>query len=162
MIRTVLLIGWKEIAAYLKCEVRSAQRWTREAGLPARKAGNASGAPITAYSEQLDEWLRHRPTRSQTNPAAIFDRALQLQIDFLWTELRIGNEFVKLALISRNVDAVSRRRAGARKAYDAALKMLSANDTLSDAIRRQLLSELRGLKRKLEELGETFAPEPGA
>lgn len=156
------LRGWRQIAGYLNCRVGTAQRWTRDAGLPAKRIRKGPRALVMAHSEQLDDWLRQRPYLPQAAPVSIFDRVTQQQIDFLWTELRIGNEFVKLASISRNLEAIGRRRAGARKAYDVAFKMLASNTSLSEAVRDHLCSELRGLKRKLEEMGELFTQEPGA
>jgi excisionase family DNA binding protein len=55
----MILNGWKEIANYLKCGVRTVQRWERE-GMPThRPRGNRS--PVCVYSEELDLWLKTRP-----------------------------------------------------------------------------------------------------
>ena len=112
-----------------------------------------------AYSEQRGIRLRNRTSAPRT---PVFDRTTQQLVDFLWTELRVGTEFVKLASISRNVAAAGRRRAGARKAHDTALKMLSTSTFLPESVQSQLRSALRGLKQKLEKLGETFSEEPSA
>ena len=50
------LSGWKEIAEHLRCGVRTAQRW-QALGLPIRRIGRGSRAPVLADSEKLDRWL---------------------------------------------------------------------------------------------------------
>lgn len=49
-----VLIGWKQIAVYLRCSVNSARRWTRDCGLPVRRDG--AGRPV-AYRPALVKWL---------------------------------------------------------------------------------------------------------
>lgn len=55
-----LLSSWKEIAAYLKCGVRSCIRWEKEAGLPIHQAPNAPKSRVYAYKNELDEWLKKK------------------------------------------------------------------------------------------------------
>lgn len=53
-----MLNSWKEIAVYLKCGVRTVQRYERESQLPVRRmSGKARGAVI-AFPAELDVWLR--------------------------------------------------------------------------------------------------------
>jgi Tol biopolymer transport system component len=58
------LDSWKEIARYLKRDVRTVQRWEETAGLPVyRKAqGRLKGSPVYAYKSELDAWLRQSPS----------------------------------------------------------------------------------------------------
>jgi hypothetical protein len=59
------LQSWKEIAAYLKRGVRTAQRWEQTAGLPVRRPRhNGDKSPVFAFPEEIDSWLHSRPTRS--------------------------------------------------------------------------------------------------
>jgi Tfp pilus assembly protein PilF len=53
------LDSWKEIAAYLKRGVRTAQRWERKAGLPVRHIGS-DGRTVFAFRSELDAWWRGR------------------------------------------------------------------------------------------------------
>jgi CheY-like chemotaxis protein len=51
----MILKSWKEIADYLHCGVRTAQRWERELGLPIRRPGDRS--VVLATTEELSEWV---------------------------------------------------------------------------------------------------------
>ena len=58
------LQSWKEIAAYLKRGVRTAQRWERSAGLPVRRPRAGDRSPVFAFPDEIDRWMHSRPTRS--------------------------------------------------------------------------------------------------
>ena len=60
------LDSWKEIAAYLKREVRTVQRWEKAAGLPVHRLQVDKQGTVYAYKSELDEWFRER--RSQLEP----------------------------------------------------------------------------------------------
>jgi len=54
-----LLRSWKEIAAYLGCDVRTCYRWEHERGLPVHRAEDAEKkSPVFAYKHELDAWFR--------------------------------------------------------------------------------------------------------
>jgi hypothetical protein len=57
------LQSWKEIAAYLKRGVRTAQRWERCAGLPVRRPRPGDRSPVFAFPEEIDSWLHSRPRK---------------------------------------------------------------------------------------------------
>ena len=50
------LEGWKEIAAYLRREVRTVQRWEKSGGLPIRRHQHARRAVPYAFKAELDDW----------------------------------------------------------------------------------------------------------
>ncbi len=54
-----LLRSWKEIAAYLGCDVRTCHRWEHEHGMPVHRAewGEAK-SHVFAYRDELDAWFR--------------------------------------------------------------------------------------------------------
>jgi len=54
------LDSWKEIAVYLRREVRTVQRWERFEGLPVRRLYHRKGSSVYAFSEELDAWLEGR------------------------------------------------------------------------------------------------------
>ena len=58
------LQSWKEIAAYLKRGVRTAQRWERTAGLPVRRPRPGERSPVFAFPDEIDQWMHSRPTRT--------------------------------------------------------------------------------------------------
>ena len=63
-LRSDALQSWKEIAAYLKRGVRTAQRWERCAGLPVRRPRPGDRSPVFAFPAEIDQWMHSRPTRT--------------------------------------------------------------------------------------------------
>ena len=55
-----LLSSWKEIAAYLDCEVRTCNRWEKKLGLPVHRKEGMGKSWVYAYKEELDAWLGDR------------------------------------------------------------------------------------------------------
>jgi transcriptional activator of cad operon len=55
---TERLEGWKMIAAYLKRDVRTVQRWEQTNGLPIHRQPRAQRALPFAYSGELDDWWK--------------------------------------------------------------------------------------------------------
>jgi tetratricopeptide (TPR) repeat protein/TolB-like protein len=51
-----VLDSWKEIAAYLKRDVRTCQRWERELGLPVHRLDESPRARVFAYKDEIDAW----------------------------------------------------------------------------------------------------------
>ena len=54
-----LLRSWKEISAYLGCDIRTCHRWEDKRGLPVHRAeGGETKSPVFAYRDELDAWFR--------------------------------------------------------------------------------------------------------
>lgn len=62
------LQSWKEIAAYLERDVRTAHRWEKEAGLPVRRHTDRKQASVYAYPSEIDVWRAGRPTHASDEP----------------------------------------------------------------------------------------------
>jgi hypothetical protein len=56
MPRRELLNGWKEIATYLGKDVRTVQRWEKEAGLPVLRQSFRQRGGVQADPAELDAW----------------------------------------------------------------------------------------------------------
>jgi hypothetical protein len=54
----VRLDSWKDIAAYLGRDVRTAIRWEKDKGLPVRRVPGGQRQAVFAYTAELDAWLR--------------------------------------------------------------------------------------------------------
>ena len=54
------LDSWKEIAFYLKREVRTVQRWEKKEGLPIRRHHHHKGYTVYAIKEEIEAWRRSR------------------------------------------------------------------------------------------------------
>ena len=50
--------SWKDIAGYLRRDVRTAIRWEKEKGLPVRRVPGGQRQAVFAYITELDAWLR--------------------------------------------------------------------------------------------------------
>lgn len=69
------LDSWKEIAAYLKRDIRTAQRWEKQEALPVHRHLHDERGTAYAYSGEIDEWLQNR-SRRDSDAAAPNDSAL--------------------------------------------------------------------------------------
>ncbi|MGH9526031.1 MAG: hypothetical protein ACRD2F_05095, partial [Terriglobales bacterium] len=63
------LDSWKEIAAYLRRDERTARRWAEAAGLPVRRVQGPGRRPVFAFKQEIDEWLRRRLEDSESPTA---------------------------------------------------------------------------------------------
>lgn len=54
------LDSWKEIGAYLKRDMRTAQRWERTEQLPIHRLANSKRGSVFAFRSELDNWWRNR------------------------------------------------------------------------------------------------------
>lgn len=61
------LESWKKIAAYLRRDVRTVQRWEQTAGLPVHRLSRAQRPIPYAYKKELDAWWKRQ---SETGLAA--------------------------------------------------------------------------------------------
>ncbi len=55
-----MLESWKEIAAYLQRDVRTAKRWEKTEGLPVHRHLHLSRSSVYAYPSELDNWRARR------------------------------------------------------------------------------------------------------
>lgn len=54
------LDSWKEIAAYLRRDVTTVQRWERREGLPVHRLVHARQGSVYAFKHELDAWVHSR------------------------------------------------------------------------------------------------------
>jgi hypothetical protein len=59
------LDSWKDIATYLRRDVRTAIRWEKEKGLPVRRVPGGQRKAVFAYTSELDAWLTHEELELQ-------------------------------------------------------------------------------------------------
>jgi hypothetical protein len=52
--------SWKEIAVYLKREVRTVQRWEKHEGLPVRRHVHRNASTVYAYTDEINNWIHSR------------------------------------------------------------------------------------------------------
>src|SRR5437660_9359787 len=56
----VPLDSWKEIAAYVKRDVSTVQRWEKREGIPIHRHLHDKRGSVYALSSELDTWLQSR------------------------------------------------------------------------------------------------------
>ena len=64
------LQSWKEIAAYLDRDVRTARRWEKEAGLPVRRHRQVGKSSVYAYPSEVNAWRSARMPRGSEATSA--------------------------------------------------------------------------------------------
>jgi hypothetical protein len=62
------LVGWKEIAAYLKVSERTARRWEAN-GLPVKRPNPEQRGTVFAWPQDLDEWVGRRGMEAKKEAA---------------------------------------------------------------------------------------------
>jgi len=155
----VLLNSWKEIAAYLKCGVRTAQRWQRDLHMPVMRVREGKRGPVMANSEASDKWIEHRASdldshRYTSTFETLARTSTERGLHFLDTELSTGRRFAKLARGSKNDRVAARRRKAARMAYDSIQRHLAFAEALPKAQLNKFNAELTEFKSELQKLGE--------
>src|SRR4029077_8813521 len=60
------LDSWKEIASYLRRDVRTVQRWEKKEGLPVYRHLHDKLGSIYAYRNELTEWFSTRQQAGST------------------------------------------------------------------------------------------------
>jgi Tol biopolymer transport system component len=60
--------SWKAIAAYLKRDVTTVQRWERREGMPIHRHVHDKRGSVYAFRSELDEWLKNRRGKLEAEP----------------------------------------------------------------------------------------------
>jgi hypothetical protein len=71
------LDSWKQIAVYLRREVRTVQRWEKREGLPVHRQFHVKGGTVWAFKHEIDAWFKDR-CRALGKPAPQKRRSDQL------------------------------------------------------------------------------------
>lgn len=64
------LSSWKEIAAFLRIDVKTAQRWEKLRGLPVRRIPGGRRGSVYALREEIEEWFRSAEAEKAQEPRA--------------------------------------------------------------------------------------------
>jgi TolB-like protein/Flp pilus assembly protein TadD len=98
------LDSWKDVAAYLKRDVTTVQRWERREGLPIRRHVHDKQGSVYAFRSELDAWQR---TRTRQVRAEETDRSTAIVAEQLAPDPETGS--VSLPSVQR--PAATPRRA---------------------------------------------------
>jgi phage terminase Nu1 subunit (DNA packaging protein) len=72
-----ILYSWKEMAVFLKCGVRTVQRWEKNEALPVHRHRHWKRGTVYALKSELQEWLRSRDLGEKKDSRSV--------PDFSWT-----------------------------------------------------------------------------
>lgn len=104
----MVLSGWKEIAGYLGCGIRSAQRWESR-GLPVTRPNPGRRSHVFAQSEDLDSWIRNSAfwRNQDLHVLANIERARKLR-----TEIQQARQelHLKVAALKKEIETLRNRR----------------------------------------------------
>jgi tetratricopeptide (TPR) repeat protein len=62
------LVGWKAIADFFGCNIRTVRRWEQSHNLPVRRVPGSKGSSVFADASELDAWLVSREEEHAVNP----------------------------------------------------------------------------------------------
>jgi Tol biopolymer transport system component len=62
------LESWKEIAAHLQRDPKTARRWEKHESLPVHRHRHRAGSTVYAYPSELDVWLANREVETAQSP----------------------------------------------------------------------------------------------
>ncbi len=68
------LESWKEIATYLKRDVRTVIRWEKNEQLPVRRHLHQARSSVYAYPSELDQWRDSRKPEAQLMSGWLWQR----------------------------------------------------------------------------------------
>src|SRR5215208_3436169 len=74
------LDSWKEIAAYLKRDISTVQRWEKKEGLPVHRLPHDKVGSMFAFKPELDAWLTRGLCAAETVPASSDRQAPQQEV----------------------------------------------------------------------------------
>jgi hypothetical protein len=55
-----ILSSWKEIASYLRINIRTAQRWEKRLALPVHRMDKLDKTYVFAYADEIDKWFEEK------------------------------------------------------------------------------------------------------
>ena len=85
------LDSWKEIAAYLQRDVRTARRWELEEGLPVHRHPHKSRSSVYAYRSQIDSWRDGKRLTTTPTPTRAWWRPMSAGIAALLCLAMVGD-----------------------------------------------------------------------
>src|SRR5262249_3967079 len=84
------LESWKEIAAYLRRDVKTAQRWEQREGLPVHRHRHGALGSVYAFEDDIEGWRAQRraPRPASASPGRVQSAPLVVGRERELTELR--------------------------------------------------------------------------
>jgi hypothetical protein len=67
--------SWKEIATYLRHDLRTVRRWEKERSLPVHRVPGGGRTAVYAFRAEIDAWLRNSPDGPRSNGGSPSDNS---------------------------------------------------------------------------------------
>ena len=83
------LDSWKEIAAYMKRDATTVQRWEKREGMPVHRHNHDKLGSVYAYRTELDAWTRNRRPPHAEEPEGV-GRSTAGRRPWLWPAAAVG------------------------------------------------------------------------
>src|SRR5262245_48179217 len=74
------LESWKEIASYLRRDVKTARRWEQREGLPVHRHRHGSLGSVYAFEGEIESWRAQRRAPRPSASLSRHEQALQLLV----------------------------------------------------------------------------------
>ncbi len=105
--RENLLSSWKEIAAYLDCDIRTCQRWEKKFGLPVYRVDEESGSRVYTYKDELDNWLKSRNNKNSSPSKAKSQKfKQQIRLFVLLPFLIVGGFIIYFLFLKTSISPI--------------------------------------------------------
>src|ERR1700679_3095562 len=95
-----LLQAWKDIAAYMRRDVRTVQRWEKLLELPIHRLKDSRSGSVFAYKRELDAWRETRALQNEAcqakvtapskGPETKTPEPIRMGMSFYWTAAVLG------------------------------------------------------------------------
>jgi len=85
------LESWKEIAAYLQRDVKTAHRWEKHEGLPIHRHTHKSRSSVYAHAAEIDAWKLSRKAVREPVPSPSLWRVPTFALTILMCLVMVGN-----------------------------------------------------------------------
>jgi hypothetical protein len=95
-----LLQAWKDIAAYMRRDVRTVQRWEKLLELPIHRLTDSRSGSVFAYKSELDAWRETRAlqieacqakmTAPGNTPETKTPEQIRIRVSFPWAAAVLG------------------------------------------------------------------------
>ena len=102
-----LLDSWKDIAAYLKRDISTVQRWERREDMPVHRHVHDVRGSVYAFRSELDDWLESRRLRLEQEADRRTTAAAEPSVSAFHHRRPLGRHWLLLGTIAALVAAAS-------------------------------------------------------
>lgn len=96
------LESWKEIAAYMRRDVKTVQRWERREAMPVHRHLHDKLGSVYAFRSELDAWARNRRQASDGDSTVVQPVARSRRSTWLWVLVPLAVAIVAAVAVLRH------------------------------------------------------------